>query len=134
AQMHQVMKNIISVLEAAHSSLDKVLKMNIYISKPEFFPKMNEIYKSYFSHQNFPARTTLVVDFAEPELLVEIECVAIKSSSWAWTSNLATGQTIKALGCQKNKKTGADWNTAAWKIIFLLLRPMPAYAQFLSSL
>jgi len=78
AQMHQVMKNIISVLEAAHSSLDKVLKMNIYISKPEFFPKMNEIYKSYFSHQNFPARTTLVVDFAEPELLVEIECVAIK--------------------------------------------------------
>jgi hypothetical protein len=40
------------------------------------FAAMNEIYRQYFKEGNYPARTTIVCPLANPDFLLEIECVA----------------------------------------------------------
>ena len=76
AQMRQVMDNIKAILEAAGSSLDRAVKMNVIMAHAADFAAMNEIYKTYFADGNYPARTTIEATLAREELLVEIECVA----------------------------------------------------------
>jgi len=78
AQMRQSMDNLKALLEEAGSSMEKVLKVTVIVTKQEFFAEMNEIYKSYFKHQNYPARTTIVAGFGDPDFLVEVECIAHK--------------------------------------------------------
>ena len=76
AQMHQVMKNMQTVLAAAGSNLDKVVKVNVILVRKSDWEDMNRIYREYFKEGNFPARTTIVCDLANPDFLLEIECVA----------------------------------------------------------
>ncbi len=76
AQMHQVMRNLKTVLEDAGSSLDKVAKMTVVLRNMSDFPAMNEIYRSYFKPGNYPARITTESPLALEEFLVEIDCVA----------------------------------------------------------
>ncbi|MBX3551475.1 MAG: RidA family protein [Pseudolabrys sp.] len=75
AQFHQSMKNLIAVLEEAGSSLDKVVKVMMYLRRESDFWPMNELYRQYFKEGNYPARTTIVCGLGVPVLL-EIECVA----------------------------------------------------------
>src|SRR5436189_1873682 len=49
-QVHQVMKNISVVLAAGNSSFDHVVKTTIFLVNINDFPKVNEIYGSYFIH------------------------------------------------------------------------------------
>jgi len=76
AQMRQVMDNNKAILEAAGSSLDKVVKVNVFLKRSTDFAAMNEIYKTYFKEGNYPARTTVGIDLAHKDFLLEIECVA----------------------------------------------------------
>lgn len=76
AQMRQVMENLKTVLEAAGSSLDKVVKVNVILTRRSDFEAMNEIYKTYFREGNYPARTTIEAKLAGKDFLLEIECVA----------------------------------------------------------
>jgi 2-iminobutanoate/2-iminopropanoate deaminase len=76
AQMIQVMENINAILEAAGSSLDKVVKVNVILTRISDFETMNEIYRTYFKEGNYPARTTIEAKLAGKDFLVEIECVA----------------------------------------------------------
>lgn len=76
AQMRQVMENLKAVLEAAGSSLDKVVKVNVILTRRSDFEAMNEIYKTYFREGNYPARTTIEAKLAGKDFLLEIECVA----------------------------------------------------------
>jgi len=64
------------VLAAAGSSLDKVVKVNVILVRKSDWEDMNRIYREYFKEGNFPARTTIVCDLANPDFLLEIECVA----------------------------------------------------------
>jgi 2-iminobutanoate/2-iminopropanoate deaminase len=75
-QMKQVMANIGAILEAAGTSFDRVAKCNVFLTDIKNFQKMNEIYKTYFKPGNFPARTTVEVKMAVPNMMLEIECVA----------------------------------------------------------
>jgi 2-iminobutanoate/2-iminopropanoate deaminase len=75
-QMHRVMANIKEVLAAGGSSLDKVAKVNVILTRGSDFAAMNEIYRQYFREGNYPARTTIVCPLANPDFLLEIECVA----------------------------------------------------------
>jgi enamine deaminase RidA (YjgF/YER057c/UK114 family) len=54
---HQIIKNFKHVLEEAGSSLDKIVKINVYITDMDNFAAMNEIYKQYFKTPNLPGRT-----------------------------------------------------------------------------
>jgi 2-iminobutanoate/2-iminopropanoate deaminase len=76
AQMHQVMANLIAILEAAGSSVDKVVKVNVFLQRIRDFQEMNEIYKTYFKEGNYPARSTVEVTLTNKDFLLEIECVA----------------------------------------------------------
>ncbi|MET4576537.1 RidA family protein [Ottowia thiooxydans] len=76
AQMHQVMKNLIALLEEAGSNLEKVVKVNVILKHSKDFAKMNEIYKTYFTEGNYPARTTIAADMGYDDFLLEIECTA----------------------------------------------------------
>ena len=76
AQTRQTLENMKRVLETGGTSLDDVVKTTVFLVKVEDFPKMNEVYKSYFT-RDFPARSTVIITaLARPEIIVEIECVA----------------------------------------------------------
>lgn len=76
AQMRQTMDNLAAVLEAAGSSLDRLVKVNVILTAMENFGAMNEIYRTYFRDGEYPPRTTIEARLARPDLLVEIEAVA----------------------------------------------------------
>lgn len=76
AQMRQVMENITALLESAGSSLDRIVKSNVILVRKSDFAEMNEIYRSYFADGVYPARTTIEAGLANPDFLLEIECIA----------------------------------------------------------
>jgi reactive intermediate/imine deaminase len=77
AQMKQVMENIAGTLKASGAVWDRVVKVNVMLTRREDFEEMNRIYATYFPSGNYPARTTVVVSsLPSPNFLLEIECVA----------------------------------------------------------
>lgn len=66
-----------AALEAAGSSLEKVVKVTIYIANSAYFSTVNQIYARYFSH-NPPARTFATVGSWPWEFDIEIECIALE--------------------------------------------------------
>ena len=76
AQMHQVMANIKAILEAAGTTMEKMVKVNVILTRISDFEQMNAIYRTYFTEGNYPARTTIEAPLAADGILLEIECVA----------------------------------------------------------
>ncbi len=76
-QVRQVIKNMQSVLQAAGSDLDKIVKTTIFITDMNNFGTINSIYSEYFD-QSKPARSTVEVSCLPKNVLVEIDCIAIK--------------------------------------------------------
>ena len=60
AQTRQSLKNVQAVLEAAGSSLDKVLKTTVFLNDMGDFAAMNEVYASFFPGEA-PARSAVEV-------------------------------------------------------------------------
>lgn len=75
-QTEQVMKNLKFALEAAGSSLDKVLKTTVYITNSAYFGRFNDVYRKYFPTDP-PARTFVPIASFPLEFDIEIECVAL---------------------------------------------------------
>ncbi len=76
-QTKQALLNVSAVLEAAGSSMDKVLKTVVSIKDMNDFTAMNEVYSSFFN-EPFPARTTVEVARLPKDVLVEIEAIAYR--------------------------------------------------------
>lgn len=74
AQTHQVCKNIVEVLKAAGSSVDKVVKTVCFLSEIADFAKFNAVYEQYFTSK--PARSCVAVKDIPKGALVEIETIA----------------------------------------------------------
>lgn len=74
-QTEQVLKNIKSVLESGGSSLDNILKTNVYLKNMGDFVAMNEVYAKHIG-KPYPARATVEVARLPKDALVEIECIA----------------------------------------------------------
>lgn len=75
----RVFENIKAILQAAGSSLDQVMKCNVYLRDINDFAAMNEVYQTYFSAP-FPARTTIQAGALPGGIAVEIECIAQKGA------------------------------------------------------
>lgn len=75
-QTRQCLENVKAALEAAGTSLDKVLKVTIYAVNCAYFADINAIYAEYFS-QKPPARTFCTVGAWPWEFDIEIEAVAL---------------------------------------------------------
>ena len=76
AQTHQVMKNLVDVLNAAGSSLEKVIIARVYLVNFGDFDKMNSVYASYFAQDKLPARTCIGVTGLAVGASVEIDFIA----------------------------------------------------------
>lgn len=80
AQAEQVMKNLTAVLAAAGTSLDNVVKTTIFLRFIKDFGAVNEVYGKFFG-EGKPARSTVAVSALPLKALVEIEVVALVSTS-----------------------------------------------------
>lgn len=69
--------NIKAILEEAGSSLDKVLKVNIFLDDVNDFAAVNEVYADYFTEHK-PARSCVEVANLPKKALIEIEAIAVK--------------------------------------------------------
>jgi len=76
AQADQTMKNLQAILEAAGTSLDSVVKTNIYLRYIKDFAAVNEVYSSFMA-EPYPARSTIAASALPVKALVEIEMVAV---------------------------------------------------------
>ena len=76
AQTDQVMKNLVNVLNAAGSSLEKVIFARVYLVNFGDFDKMNSVYASYFAQDKLPARTCIGVTGLAVGASVEIDFIA----------------------------------------------------------
>ncbi len=74
-ETRQTLENVKAILEAAGSSIDKVLKCNVYLRDINDFAAMNEVYAAFFSAP-YPARTTIQAGALPGGIAVEIECIA----------------------------------------------------------
>ena len=76
AQTRRCLENIKEILDNAGSSLSDVISATVYLSNRDDFPKMNEVYKTYFPEEP-PARATIITGLVSTKMLVEIQCIAI---------------------------------------------------------
>ena len=75
-QTEQVLKNLSAVLEAAGSSLERVVKTTVFMADMAEFAEMNEVYGRFFAGQT-PARATVAAAGLPRDARVEIEAVAL---------------------------------------------------------
>ncbi len=75
-QTRQVLENLKAVLEAAGSSLDKVVKATVFLKNMADFTALNEIYGEYLGAAK-PARSTVAVAELPRGALVEIDFIAM---------------------------------------------------------
>lgn len=75
-QTEQVIKNLKAVLEAADSSLEKVIKTTCFLKNISDFAVFNSVYEKYFTEK--PARSCVEVAALPKNALVEIEVIAEK--------------------------------------------------------
>jgi len=74
-QTDRVIQNLAAILEAAGSSLDRALKVTVFLKDMNDFPKMNAVYARYFGDHP-PARATVEAARLPLDTLVEIEAIA----------------------------------------------------------
>ncbi|HEX3246328.1 MAG TPA: RidA family protein [Chloroflexota bacterium] len=78
AQAKQGLENMKAVLEAGGSSMDKVVKCLVFVTDISRFGEMNEVYRTYFPSDRFPARSTVEVSsLANKDMLFEVEAIAL---------------------------------------------------------
>ena len=75
SETKRTFENLRAILQAAGSSLDHVVKCNVYLRDIDDFAAMNEVYATYFAAP-FPARTTIQAGALPGGIAVEIECIA----------------------------------------------------------
>jgi reactive intermediate/imine deaminase len=77
AETRQVMENIKRVAEAVGSSMDRLAKCTVFMADMKEWDAMNEVYRTFFTAPNFPARSALGVNGLALNARVEIECIAV---------------------------------------------------------
>jgi 2-iminobutanoate/2-iminopropanoate deaminase len=74
-QADLVLQQMKTCVEAAGSSLDKVLKCNVYCTSADYFAAVNEVYVKFFPTE-WPARMFVVVGPWASRFDIEVDCVA----------------------------------------------------------
>lgn len=75
-QAKQAMENLVAILRAAGSSLDKVVSTNIYLTEYGDLARVNQIYGGYFP-ENGPAKTSCGVTALYGGAKFEIQAIAL---------------------------------------------------------
>jgi len=75
-QTEQIMENAKAILEGGGSSLDKILKSEVYLTDIDDFDEFNAAYKQYLSDPK-PARSAYQVSDLAIDIVVEIDFIAV---------------------------------------------------------
>jgi 2-iminobutanoate/2-iminopropanoate deaminase len=75
-QTRQALENIRAILEAAGSSLEKVVNVTIFVTDMDQWAEGNEVYAEFFPKDG-PAKATAEVTCLAFDALVEIQVVAV---------------------------------------------------------
>jgi 2-iminobutanoate/2-iminopropanoate deaminase len=75
-QTEQVLRNLMAVLEAAGTSLDRVVKTTVFLADLNDFGAMNEVYARFFG-ESCPARSTVEAGRLPRDAGIEIEAIAL---------------------------------------------------------
>lgn len=74
-QTRQAIRNVKTILEAAGSSLDRVVKVTVLLARPDLYKEMNEAYAEFFPHAK-PARAIARLGVDIPGVLISIDAIA----------------------------------------------------------
>jgi len=75
-QWYQSLRNVQTILEAAGSSLDRVVKVTVLLVRTDLYKEMNEAYAEFFPGPK-PARAMVRFGADIPGVLVAIEAIAL---------------------------------------------------------
>ncbi len=75
-ETRQILKNINAVLEAADSSLGKIVKISVFMLDLGQFDRVNQVFSEFFSSEP-PARETVEVSRLPKDVDIEISCIAV---------------------------------------------------------
>ncbi|MGC9468265.1 MAG: RidA family protein [Anaerolineae bacterium] len=75
-QAEQVFENITTLLEAAGTSWEHVVRVGIFLVDMDDFAEMNSIYQRYLT-KPYPARTTVSTGLPVDGMLIEVDCIAV---------------------------------------------------------
>ena len=78
SQTRQTILNLQAILEAGGSSLAQLVKTTVFLSDLRLFDEMNAVYREMIPEPR-PGRSTVEAKLARPEILVEIEGIALAS-------------------------------------------------------
>lgn len=78
AQTERVLENVKAVLEAAGTSLARVVKTSVFLADIGDFARMNAVYARYFPRDPKPARSTFQAAKLPAGARIEIEVVAAR--------------------------------------------------------
>ena len=76
SQTRQAIANVEAILKAGGSGLDQLVKTTVFLADVRLFDAMNEVYRELIPEPR-PGRSTVEASLARPELLVEIEGIAV---------------------------------------------------------
>ncbi|MEU4288751.1 RidA family protein [Kribbella sp. NPDC026596] len=83
SQTTRVLQNIEAILKAGGASIDDVLMLRVYLTTRDDFAAMNEAYAEFMSTRTpsgvLPSRTTVFTGLPLPDMLVEIDALAVLS-------------------------------------------------------
>ncbi len=74
-QTRQVLNNLRNILEAAGTSLDRVVKTTIFMKDLNDYAAVNDVYKEFFQNEP-PARAAVQVSRLPKDVAIEIEAIA----------------------------------------------------------
>lgn len=77
-QTRQALTNVKAILEAAGSSMDRVVKTTVFLRDMDDFAAMNAIYAEFFTEGSYPARSAVQVARLPKDAVVEVEAMAAR--------------------------------------------------------
>jgi 2-iminobutanoate/2-iminopropanoate deaminase len=80
AQADRALRNLSAILDAAGTSLERVIKTTIFLADMADFAAVNEVYARHLTSP-YPARSTVAVAALPKGALVEIEAVALSGDA-----------------------------------------------------
>ena len=76
-KVHQIMKNLTAILKEVGTDLNNAVKVTVYVTDIAELPKLNEVYKTYFTDPQ-PAREAVCVKALPLGATIEISLIAVK--------------------------------------------------------
>ncbi|QLL32319.1 hypothetical protein HG536_0C04880 [Torulaspora globosa] len=74
----QVFKNVKSILDASNSSLERVIKVNVFLADMKYFAEFNKVYAKHFNEHK-PARSCVAVAALPLNSDLEMEVIATEN-------------------------------------------------------